>query len=166
MTPAEAAADLYDAGALWSVGSRRAARDVVRAACDALVAGLESPALGMLAALTAAEADLEVPELLPVVLAELGLPPLPRDGVAGEEAVATALATRLIAGGITPRELTGYAHQLFGHEPALTRRLAELDDEYDIIGSGHRTVDEVDAEVLAEARRLADRRVWPASPGC
>ncbi|MBS2534435.1 hypothetical protein KGQ20_16815 [Catenulispora sp. NF23] len=84
MTPTKTAAvGLHDAAALWSVGHRGAAQNVVRVACDALVAGLDSPTLGILAALTANEADLEVPELLPIVLDELGLPPLPRDSVAG-----------------------------------------------------------------------------------
>ena len=165
MTPTETAAvGLLDAAALWSVGNRGAAQNVVRAACDALVAGLDSPTLGMLAALSANEADLEVPELLPIVLDELGLPPLPRDSVAGKEAVATALAAQLTSGKTTPRELASQAHQLFGHQLPLTQRLAELDDEYDIIEYGNRTTDEVDADVIAEALRLTDRRPWPTSP--
>lgn len=39
--------------------------DVVSSACDALVAGLDSPALRMLAACTRREADYDVPDLLP-----------------------------------------------------------------------------------------------------
>ncbi|MGW7379184.1 hypothetical protein [Streptomyces sp. NPDC054794] len=73
MTPAESAASaLQDHAALWSVGEIRAT-DVVSAACDALVAGLDSPALRILAARTRAEADYDVPELLPQALGELGL---------------------------------------------------------------------------------------------
>ncbi|GAP51719.1 hypothetical protein [Streptomyces azureus] len=65
MTSTEAAAiALQDHAALWSTGEIRAS-DVVNAACDALVAGLDTPGLRILAACTRAEADYDVPELLP-----------------------------------------------------------------------------------------------------
>ncbi|CAM5289831.1 hypothetical protein SAVIM338S_00281 [Streptomyces avidinii] len=65
MTSTEAAAiALRDRAALWSVGEVRAA-DVVDAACDALVAGLDTPRLRILAACTRAEADYDVRDLLP-----------------------------------------------------------------------------------------------------
>jgi hypothetical protein len=74
VTSAEAAASaLQDHAALWSTGEVRA-RDVVSAACDALVAGLDSPGLRILAACTRAEADYDVHELLPQALEDLGLP--------------------------------------------------------------------------------------------
>ncbi|MEU6605741.1 hypothetical protein ABZ922_11860 [Streptomyces shenzhenensis] len=44
----------------------------------------------------------------------------------------------MVAGELTPREFTFRIHQRYGHELPLTERLAELD-----------------AEVTAEARRLA-----------
>ena len=46
---------------------------VVRCACDALIAGLDSPSLRILAGLTRAEADYQVLDILPEALAELGL---------------------------------------------------------------------------------------------
>ncbi|MFB6900409.1 hypothetical protein [Streptomyces hydrogenans] len=61
----------------------------------------------------------------------------------------------MLAGELTSREFTFRIHQRHGHELALTERLAALDDEYDILEYGDRTVDQVDAEVAAEARRLA-----------
>ncbi|WP_329453911.1 hypothetical protein [Streptomyces sp. NBC_01497] len=61
----------------------------------------------------------------------------------------------MLDGELTSREFTFRIHQRHGHELALTERLAELDDEYDILEYGDRTVDQVDAEVTAEARRLA-----------
>ncbi|MFD0385793.1 hypothetical protein ACFQ2B_35920 [Streptomyces stramineus] len=67
-----AARALQDHAVLWSIGEIRAT-DVVNAACDALVAGLDSPALRILAACTRAEAIHDVPELLPPALDELGL---------------------------------------------------------------------------------------------
>ncbi|MDV9199327.1 hypothetical protein R6M67_29320 [Streptomyces sp. Wh19] len=72
MSTEAAALALQDHAALWSMGEIRAT-DVVTGACDALVAGLDSPALRMLAACTRAEADYDVPDLLPPALDELGL---------------------------------------------------------------------------------------------
>lgn len=62
------------------------ASDVVTGACDALVAGLDSPALRMLAACTRAEADYDVHDLLPPALRELGLTLYPAGSLAGQEA--------------------------------------------------------------------------------
>lgn len=157
MTSTEAAAiALQDHVALWSVGEASAI-DVVGAACDALVAGLDTPGLRVLAACTRAEADYDVHDLLPAALHELGLTFYPRDGAAGREAAVPALARRMLAGEFTPRQFTSRIHRRYGHALPLTERLAELDDEYDSIEYGDGTVAEVDAEVMAEARNLAAR---------
>ncbi|MFE2598220.1 hypothetical protein ACFXCZ_17265 [Streptomyces sp. NPDC059396] len=164
MTSTEAAATaLQDYAILWSVGDVRAS-DVVNAACDALVAGLDSPGLRILAACTRAEADYDVHELLPAALDGLNLALHPVAGGAGQEAAARALARRMLAGKLTPWEFAFRIHQRYGHELPLTERLAELDDEYDILEYGDRTVDQVNAEVLAEARRLAGHPQVPAEP--
>ncbi|WP_265692044.1 hypothetical protein [Streptomyces griseolus] len=164
MTSTEAAAiALQDHAALWSMGEVRAS-DVVDAACEALVAGLDTPGLRVLAACTRAEADYDVHELLPAALDELGLTFYPVAGDAGQEAAARALARRMLAGELTPREFTFRIHQRYGHELPLTERLAELDDEYDVLEYGDRTVDQVDGEVTAEARRLAAHPTVPAEP--
>ncbi|MER7112700.1 hypothetical protein [Streptomyces sp. NPDC000229] len=155
MTSTKAAAiALQDHAALWSVGEIRAS-DVVSAACNALVAGLDTPGLRSLAACIRAEADYDVHGLLPAALDELGLTFYPVASEAGQEAAARALARHMLAGELTPREFTFRIHQRYGHEVPLTERLAELDDEYDVLEYGDRTVDQVDAEVTAEARRLA-----------
>ncbi|WP_129842988.1 hypothetical protein [Streptomyces sp. RFCAC02] len=125
--------------------------DVVNAACDALVAGLDTPGLRILAACTRAEAVHDVHDLLPAALGELGLTFHPVASRAGHEAAARALARRTLSGEFTPREFTSWVHRHHGHELPLTERLAELDDEYDTLDYGDRTVD----QVAAEARRLA-----------
>ncbi len=99
-----------------------------------------------------------MPDLLPVVLDELGLVFYPRDSEAGREAAARALAHQLLAGRLTPRELALRIHQRFGHQLPLAERLAELDDEYDIVEYGDRTLAQLDAEVTAEAQCLAHDR--------
>ncbi|MGW7081596.1 hypothetical protein [Streptomyces sp. NPDC054866] len=155
MSSIEASArDLQDLAVLWSIGEARAT-DVVGAACEALVAGLDSPALRILAACTRGEAEYDVPDLLPAALDELGLTFYPRDSEAGREAAVRALADQMLAGRLTPRELALRIHQRFGHQLPLAERLAELDDEYDILEYGDRTPAQIDAEVTAEARRLA-----------
>ncbi|MFC6599064.1 hypothetical protein [Kitasatospora paranensis] len=152
-----AASSLQDHAVLWSIGEVRAS-DVVSAACDALVAGLDSPGLRALAACTRAEADYDVPEILPSALDELGLTFYPVGSIPGQEAAARALAGQMLAGELTPRELAFRVHQRFGHELPLAERLAELDDEYDMLDyGGGRAPSEVDAEVATEARRLAPR---------
>ncbi|MGW6972651.1 hypothetical protein [Streptomyces sp. NPDC054952] len=164
MSPTEAAADdLQDLAALWSMGEARA-HDVVEVACAALVAGLDSPTLRILAGYTRAEAENEVPHLLPAVLDELDLVYYPRGSEAGREAAVRALAHQLSAGELTPRELASRVHQLFGHQLSTAERLAELDDEYDIIEYGDRTLAELDAEVTAEARALAHNRLDHEQP--
>ncbi|MEU1817081.1 hypothetical protein ABZ543_18060 [Streptomyces roseifaciens] len=155
-TTSSPAQDLQDLAAFWSLGEVRAP-EVVDAACDALLAGLDSPALRRLAACTRAEADYDVPDFLPAALSELGLVFYPCGSNAGEEAAARSLVSRMLAGEMTPRELAFRIHQQFGHELPLVERLAAFDDEYDILEYGDKTEEEVDAEVLAEAHRLAEQ---------
>ncbi|MFD8263522.1 hypothetical protein ACFV19_32565 [Streptomyces griseoluteus] len=97
------------------------------------VAELDTPDLRILAACTRAEADYDVQDLLPATLDELGLAFHPVGSEAGQEAVARALARRMLAGELTPREFTFRIHQRHGHELPLTERFAELDDEYDTL---------------------------------
>ncbi|MFD6886160.1 hypothetical protein [Streptomyces sp. NPDC059957] len=155
MTPTEAAEiSLQDHVAIWSVGEVTGS-DVVDVACDALVAGLDTPGLRVLAACTQAEASYDVHDLLPAALHELGLVFYPFDSAAGREAAVPAFARRVLAGEFTPSEFAARVHRCYGREPLLTRRLAELDYEYEILQFGDRTMEEIDAEVIAEAQNLA-----------
>ena len=61
----------------------------------------------------------------------------------------------MLAGELAPWELTFRIHQRYGHELPLTKRLAELDDEYAILEDDDRAVARVNVEVTDEARRLA-----------
>ncbi|GAP51720.1 hypothetical protein [Streptomyces azureus] len=70
----------------------------------------------------------------------------------------------MLAGELTPRGLTSRLHQRYGHELPLTERLAELDDEYDVLDYDNGSADQVDAEVTAEAHRLAAHPHVPAEP--
>jgi hypothetical protein len=63
---------LQDTAALWSIGAV-IPQAVVMCACDALIAGLVSRSLRILAGLSRTGAAYYVPGLLPAALAELGL---------------------------------------------------------------------------------------------
>ncbi|MFC8722663.1 hypothetical protein ACFUEL_35290, partial [Kitasatospora sp. NPDC057198] len=72
-----------------------------------------------------------------------------------------ALAGRTLTGELTPRELAFRVHLRFGYELPP----AELDDEYDLLHyRSDRTAADLDAEVLAEARRPAGQRGGGTSP--
>lgn len=51
-----------------------------------------------------------------------------------------------------------------GHELPLAERLAELDDEYDILEYSYRTPAQVDADVTAEALGLTQHSRVPTEP--
>ncbi len=142
--------EFRDAVGLWLV-REKPATGVVLAACDLLVAGLGGEAVARLAALTRREADIELPILLPEVMRELGLPHHGRGTTGGREEGLRAMAARALSGELTPRELTKWSHRVFGHEEE-GWRLSELDDAYDVQAVD--SDEELDAEVLAEARRL------------
>ncbi|MET8845321.1 hypothetical protein ABZW67_35160, partial [Streptomyces rubiginosohelvolus] len=95
---------------------------------------------------------------------ELGHTYHPAPGDPPNEAAAPPPPRRMLAGDLKPRELTFRIHKRYGHELPLTEWLAELDDEYDVLEYGGRTVDQVDAEVTAEARRLAAHPRVPPPP--
>jgi len=116
----QASRALQDTAALWSIGAVTP-QAVVMCACDALVAGLDSRSLRILAGLTRAEADYHVLDQLPAALAELGLDFFPPDSPSGQEAAARALAALAVSGLLTPRELAAAIHQHFGHGPAAGR---------------------------------------------
>lgn len=59
-----------------------------------------------------------------------------------------------MSGSLTPRELAAAIHRHLGHGLPLTERLAALDDEYDLGAYATMTHEQIDREVLAEARRL------------
>ncbi|CAM5289908.1 hypothetical protein SAVIM338S_00282 [Streptomyces avidinii] len=68
----------------------------------------------------------------------------------------------MLAGELKPRELASRIHRRYGHEPPLTRRLAELDDEYDTLEYGATTADQLNAEVTSQAHRLTTHPPVPA----
>lgn len=143
--------EFHDVVALWCV-NEKSAWDVVFAACDLVVEDVPAPSLAVLAAVSRRQADVEVPIRLREVLPELGFDPLERGTVEAKEAALLAMARRVLTGEVTPRDLAKWAcRKLRYAESDLAMELFELDDDYEI---GGRSGEEINADVLAEARRL------------
>lgn len=160
MTQADAVQRFVHTAALWNVDST-STESLIRAACDVLVADADGPAMRMLAAVPMSPmvSVWEVADLVDAALAELGkaLPPRETEGAA--EAAVRSMAARAVHGEIQPRELVAWAHRVIGHQgPAVAQTLVELDDAYDLSVDGYedRTIVELDADTMREARRLAD----------
>lgn len=124
---------MRDAVALWQAGGANAA-GIIHAACDLLVAGVDGPAVGMLAAVSIKSVRVdsyEIEELLESVMSELDLPYHPRETAAAQESALRIMATRTLEGLMSPRDLTTWAHMTFGHEGIeLAQELVALDDYY------------------------------------
>src|SRR5262245_57294445 len=103
----EALTALRHAIALWYFRQGSAA-DIVLAACDLLVIGVDSPTLMELAAVQLSCAEVEVDPLLEATLLELGQPELAPETVAAERTALDAMAHRALSGAISPRYLTSW----------------------------------------------------------
>jgi hypothetical protein len=63
----------------------------------------------------------------------------------------------VLTGAAPPRELAAWAHSKIGHDQIpIAERLVELDDVYDAVEYGNQTLDEIDADVIDEARRIVE----------
>jgi hypothetical protein len=139
---------------LWYVGQSSAA-DLVYAACDLLVAGLDGPSLRMFAAVSVHHADDDAPSLLEAALRDLGLPYHPKGSLAAHEAGLKVMASRVLSGALRPQDMTAWVHTTFGHDTLeLAETFAELDDGYDSLGHIGHSREELDGLVRAEARRI------------
>src|SRR5258708_20343346 len=104
-----ALAAMRDVVVFWNVGERSVA-DIVYAACDLLVAGIDGPALRELAAVSVAEIEYELGDPLSASLDELGLSFPPRYSDAAECEALSAMAARAFPGTTTPSALPHRAH--------------------------------------------------------
>ncbi|MFC4080719.1 hypothetical protein, partial [Amycolatopsis samaneae] len=94
----------------------------------------------------------EVGELVDDAVREVGF--TPAGGAAIEQALCL-LATRAVAGTMTPPDFAAWADVWCGFDTPLAERLVALCREYDVLEYPSEARYEVDARVLAEARRLA-----------
>jgi hypothetical protein len=95
---------------------------------------------------------------------EVGLQFYPPGSRVGAEAAVRALARRVLDGLMEPSALTVWAHSTFGHDTLeLAERLVELDDIYDCLEVTDMTEQDVDTDVIAEARRIVGSTNLPAT---
>jgi hypothetical protein len=149
-TVEDSVSNLYEVAVLWAVGSE-SGEAVVRAACDALVAGADTPHLRLVAGVSVRDADRGLRDTLAEAFQELGLPYYPEGSPESRAAALKVLASRVLAGDLPPRGLTAWVHGKFGHLLDGAETLAELDDEYDF---DHDDAAVIDAKVMEEAGRV------------
>ena len=165
MTEPDVAARLRDAAALWLVAPGPGAEALIDAACDALVAGIDSPSLRMLAGESPRQTYFRLRPLVEVTLAELDQPPLPESGDDLEVAATRVMCRLLLDDQMSSRELAAWVHRNVGHGGARTLQpLVELDDAYDAMDYIGTPVEELDASVRTEATSLlAGSQINPSS---
>ncbi|MFI6271147.1 hypothetical protein [Micromonospora zamorensis] len=163
MLSQDALARLQDAAVFWSVGSGTAAQ-VIKAACDCLIAGIDSPTLRILAGISPVkgEENDELRRWLEGALSELSLTYYAEGSRESEEDALRIMARRLLAQTIAPRDLTSWAYRYISYDGTpLAAELIALDNAYDVIDAVHdwhphtsTATSDIDADVVSEARRL------------
>lgn len=162
-------------GAVWQLTMASAAAMsgerfvslAVDGALNALVVGLDGPALRELAGMSRSMPSEGVRDLLPGALAEVGVAP----PVSVDEANLInlrTLAIHALLGWIPIRSLTSWAHATIGHQGIdAAQSIVMLDDDLDLSESGVNNT--VDARVIIEAflaasRHLVDRFAVASAP--
>ncbi|KJK48103.1 hypothetical protein UK23_18040 [Lentzea aerocolonigenes] len=128
--------------------------DVVLAACDLVVAGIDGPGVSALAGVSLRRPWDEIQPLLGDALLELGLDHHEHNSNEGKALGLRLMARRTLAGELSARELAAWVHDRFGHGLPAAEELARLDDEYDILEYDDRATTDVDEQVMAEVRRI------------
>lgn len=157
--------------ALWCA-DQVSSRALVQSAARAVAAGVDGEALIELAGLSRFEARVRrLDRLVREVSAEQGLLSAERGSAEAALLALPAMARRVVAGELTPRELSSWAHGQWGHDaPDDALALSELDDDYDeaeMSGSSFNSgsLEEVVAKIQGLAVVFA-RQEWPLSgPG-
>jgi hypothetical protein len=156
---------LFDAVALWEVRTTSGAEEVISAATDAIVAGVDSPTLRELAGASPKEDYWTLRPLIEGTLDELGVP-YPGPGTDEIQiAGARVMCRRLLDGTVAPREFATWAHNTIGHEGAgRLQPLVELDDVYDVCEYTGDTPDELDEAARSAAKSLLAGEPLPPRP--
>ena len=147
---------LEQAAVLWLIGEGHFA-DVVRAACELLVAGGEGDALAALAGEPANEPAYvqDMDDALHAALAEQGRPLPLQHTPEAQEAATVAMAKRALHG-VSPQDLAAWAHRAIGHAGVpMAQPLVDLDDRYDTLGYSSDLRATLDREVLAYCEAVA-----------
>lgn len=162
----EALSSFYCAALEWAAGGRGQA--IVDAAANALVDGLDTPALRFLAGATHSAADSEALEWAPQAAAELGLAIPERLSTDAYIRASRLYASRFLADRADPRSFaqTGYRLYVAAGYPAELAVFSGLDDWYDMLTTGVIAGDVRDADeaTVSAAEELAAGQLANAVP--
>ncbi|GAA4534161.1 hypothetical protein GCM10023192_28660 [Amycolatopsis samaneae] len=134
------------------------AGDIVFAACDLLVAGIDGPAVVAVAAVDVSAADEKVPELVEELLRETGFAVPGRGSDTADEHALRVLAALTAAGALEPRRFLFWAAARCAQDGmVLADRLSSLEGSYEAMRFLGGDPERLDEQVLDEAHRLAGR---------
>jgi len=139
-------------------------RELVDAATDCIVAGLDTPSLRVLAGAEPTESQFVIEPLVAATLDELGLSSLMTE--LPERGALKAMLRRFLDGRLSTRELSSWAHRVIGHDgPGDCRPFVLLDDVYDDWESAGFDLDTLTTQATAEAQAFLDGLPSPRKIG-
>ena len=162
--PDEASATLalQEAVSLWRLNGAMHTAEVIDAATDCLVAGLDSPSLRILAGASPRGSMFELEPLILASLEELNQTDLLQANI--EREALRTMSRRYRRGAISARELAAWAHTHVGHDgPADCQPLVVFDDMYDEAEYLGYDIAELDRWTQLEAEALLDGRPSPGT---
>jgi len=140
---------------MWSVDEVESEK-VVHAAAQSVAAGETAEWVVALACLPPDAASNEIADVLDRVPPDLPFAVMPRGNPEAELAAAYAMVRRYVEGRVAERDLVRWMHSVIGHDRVdELELLVVLDDLYDDVEYSSDTTESVDAEVRAEAIRVA-----------
>jgi hypothetical protein len=165
MDPADgrAALALVDAVSIWRL-SDGPVSDVIDAATDCLVEGLDTPTLRILAGEPAWQPLFVLEPMIEDTLRELGLEEVLRGD--GQRAALKAMLRRFKTGKVSARDLARWAHGHIGHQgDADCQVFVVLDDWWGELGSTNASEAELEAWTAREADAFLAGRPSPGRNG-
>ena len=152
----DAIARFRRAAGFWLVGLRTS-EEIVDAAACALVEGLDTPKLRILAGVPRRDATSDVPDLLRWTYEELALGSLPdRETDDARLVGATEIAKAILDGELAPSSGAFQIYTVFLPEyPTVAMPFLRLSDEYGLVPDfTHRTFEQIDNAVRQQAQLL------------
>lgn len=146
--------ELQDAATLW-VAEVSGPDDLIRAAAEAVAAGLGGLGLAQLAGEPYGTIDWNFPDLVREALSEVSLH---LDDARSDQAQLSALrllCRQILESGRPAREVARWAHQAIGHDgPTSAEPMVVLDDMYDLAEDGLYDSQTMQVEALNAARAV------------
>ncbi len=163
MTESTETSALFDAVALWEVAETTGAAAVISAAVNAIVKGVDSPALRELAGLSGNESYWAMRPVVESTLEEFDIAFPGPDGDDIQIAATRVMCERLLDGILSARDFCSWAHSTIGHEGAAQLQpFVDLDDVYDIDEYAGHGVQALDDAAHAMAKLLLAGDPLPA----